>query len=69
MRSPEPPPRDGEGRAAKSRSGWAAPVGGGIDAILREDVLGLDAIYVQAKRYAEDNTLGPGTLSNPRIRA
>ncbi|NKK43482.1 restriction endonuclease [Rhizobium leguminosarum] len=28
---------------------------GGIDGIIHEDALGLDAVYVQAKRYASDN--------------
>jgi restriction system protein len=31
---------------------------GGIDGIIREDALGLDAVYIQAKRYAEDNPVG-----------
>lgn len=31
---------------------------GGIDGIIREDRLGLDLIYVQAKRYARDNAIG-----------
>jgi restriction system protein len=31
---------------------------GGIDGIIREDPLGLDIVYVQAKRYAEGNTIG-----------
>ena len=31
---------------------------GGVDGIIREDALGLDAVYIQAKRYAEDNTVG-----------
>lgn len=31
---------------------------GGIDGIINEDALGLDAVYVQAKRYAPDNTVG-----------
>jgi restriction system protein len=31
---------------------------GGIDGIVNEDALGLDAVYVQAKRYAEGNTVG-----------
>jgi restriction system protein len=30
----------------------------GIDGIVNEDVLGLDRVYIQAKRYAEDNTIG-----------
>ena len=31
---------------------------GGIDGIIKEDKLGLDNIYIQAKRYAENNTVG-----------
>lgn len=31
---------------------------GGIDGIIREDKLGLDQIYIQAKRYAKHNTVG-----------
>jgi restriction system protein len=31
---------------------------GGIDGVIREDALGLDVVYVQAKRYAEGNTVG-----------
>ena len=29
-----------------------------IDGIVNEDALGLDVIYLQAKRYAQDNTIG-----------
>ncbi len=31
---------------------------GGIDGIVKEDALGLDAVYIQAKRYARDHTVG-----------
>jgi len=31
---------------------------GGIDGVIKEDVLGLDVIYVQAKRYREQGTIG-----------
>jgi restriction endonuclease Mrr len=31
---------------------------GGIDGVIKEDALGLDIIYVQAKRYAEGRTVG-----------
>jgi len=31
---------------------------GGIDGLINEDVLGLDSIYLQAKRYARGNTVG-----------
>ncbi|MBB4302378.1 restriction system protein [Rhodobium orientis] len=30
---------------------------GGVDGVINEDRLGLDRIYVQAKRYAEENTI------------
>jgi restriction system protein len=31
---------------------------GGVDGVINEDVLGLDIIYLQAKRYAEGNAIG-----------
>jgi restriction system protein len=31
---------------------------GGIDGVIRQDALGLDLVYVQAKRYALDKTVG-----------
>lgn len=38
------------------------PIGGtgdgGVDGVIDQDALGLDQIYVQAKRYAEGNTVG-----------
>ncbi len=34
----------------------------GIDGIIKEDKLGLDKIYIQAKRYAIGNTIGKPTL-------
>ncbi len=37
---------------------------GGIDGVIREDALGLDFIYLQAKRYAEDNTVGSDAIRN-----
>ena len=33
-----------------------------MDGIIDQDRLGLDRIYVQAKRYAEGNTVGPGAI-------
>jgi restriction system protein len=30
----------------------------GIDGVVNEDPLGLDVVYIQAKRYASDNTVG-----------
>jgi restriction system protein len=35
---------------------------GGIDGIIRQDPLGLDRVYLQAKRYAADNSVGRPTL-------
>ena len=35
---------------------------GGIDGIINEDALGLDAVYVQAKRYAPENKVGRPAL-------
>ena len=37
---------------------------GGIDGTIREDALGLDEVYVQAKRYAEGTTVGESDLRN-----
>ena len=37
---------------------------GGIDGVIKEDALGLDEIYVQAKKYAEGNTVGEGDVRN-----
>ena len=37
---------------------------GGIDGTIREDALGLDEVYIQAKKYAADNTVGEGDLRN-----
>ena len=40
------------------------PGDGGIDVKIREDVLGLDEVYLQAKRYAAGSTVGEGDLRN-----
>ena len=37
---------------------------GGIDGTIREDILGLDEVYVQAKKYAEGKTVGESDLRN-----
>ena len=37
---------------------------GGIDGTIREDSLGLDEVYLQAKKYAEGNTVGAAALRN-----
>jgi restriction system protein len=51
---------------AMGYGGWSADSGkatqysadGGIDGIINEDPLGLETIYLQAKRYKESNTIG-----------
>lgn len=35
---------------------------GGVDGVIDEDELGLDRIYVQAKRYKADLAIGPGAI-------
>ena len=35
---------------------------GGIDGVIHEDALGLDAVYIQAKRYQDGNTVGAPVL-------
>lgn len=39
-----------------------SPNDGGIDGIINEDKLGLDKIYLQAKRYSRDNIVGRPVL-------
>lgn len=48
---------------------------GGIDGVIKEDRLGLDAVYIQAKRYKETNSIGRpqiqafvGALSSKKVR-
>lgn len=43
--------------AALGRSG-----DGGVDGVIDQDPLGVDQIYVQAKRYAEGNNIGAGAI-------
>ena len=35
---------------------------GGVDGVIDQDQLGLDRIYVQAKRYADGNTVGASAI-------
>jgi len=46
----------GSKRDAAERVGRSGD--GGVDGVIREDALGLDAIYVQAKKWARDRTIG-----------
>jgi restriction system protein len=50
----------GAGRDASEVRGKAGD--GGIDGVIREDKLGLDLIYVQAKRYGTGNIVGPDKI-------
>ena len=53
----------GGGDAAKGRvTGRSGD--GGIDGTIREDALGLDEVYVQAKKYAEGNAVSESDLRN-----
>jgi len=35
---------------------------GGLDGVIRQDALGIERVYVQAKRYARDNTVGSAEI-------
>ena len=37
---------------------------GGIDGVIRQDPLGLQNVYVQAKRYADDNSVGSPDINS-----
>jgi restriction system protein len=51
---------------SSARAGKALAVGktgdGGVDGVIDQDALGLDRVYVQAKRYADGNIVGPGAI-------
>jgi restriction system protein len=34
----------------------------GVDGVIDQDALGLDRVYIQAKRYAVGNSIGPGAI-------
>ncbi|MFE0021467.1 restriction endonuclease [Amycolatopsis sp. NPDC059021] len=48
----------GYGGRAGAAEHWGGSGDGGIDGVVRQDVLGLDRVYVQAKRYASDHAVG-----------
>jgi restriction system protein len=37
---------------------------GGVDGVVHQDPLGLDRVYIQAKRYKEGNTVGPHDINS-----
>ena len=49
---------------AQATSGRVLGRGGdnGVDGVIDQDALGLDRVYVQAKRYADGNPVGPGAI-------
>jgi restriction system protein len=34
----------------------------GVDGVIDQDALGLDRVYIQAKRYSDGNNIGPGAI-------
>lgn len=52
----------GYGYDSKSGITVGGPHDGGIDGIINEDKLGLDLIYLQAKRYKESQKIGSKDL-------
>jgi restriction system protein len=37
---------------------------GGVDGVVHQDPLGLDRVYIQAKRYRDGNTVGPDAINS-----
>jgi restriction system protein len=53
----------GQGREEMSQAlGGAGD--GGVDGVVHQDPLGLDRVYIQAKRYKEGNTVGPDAINS-----
>lgn len=50
------------GSAAKAGRALGKSGDGGIDGVIDEDLLGLDRIYIQAKRYEASNSVGPNYI-------
>jgi len=50
------------GSAAEAGRALGKSGDGGVDGVIDQDALGLDRIYVQAKRYADSNNVGPGAI-------
>ena len=42
---------------------------GGIEGVIEQDILGLNRVYIQAKRYADSNSVGRPDLASFRWRA
>jgi restriction system protein len=52
----------GYGGADKQARRLGGSGDGGVDGVIDQDPLGLERVYVQAKRYAADNTVGRETI-------
>jgi restriction system protein len=52
----------GYGGAEKQARRLGGSGDGGVDGVIDQDPLGLERVYVQAKRYAADNTVGRETI-------
>jgi len=54
----------GYGEGEDDISHLGGPGDGGVDGVINQDKLGLDQIYVQAKRYQEDSSIGPDVIQS-----
>ncbi|MFI6477622.1 restriction endonuclease [Nonomuraea sp. NPDC050663] len=52
----------GYGGAVSDAVHLGGPGDGGVDGMVRKDPLGLEQVYVQAKRYAADHPVGPAEV-------
>lgn len=53
----------GQGREEMARA-LGGSGDGGVDGVVHQDPLGLDRVYIQAKRYKEGNTVGPDAINS-----
>ena len=50
------------GSAAEAGRALGRSGDGGVDGVIDQDALGLDRVYIQAKRYADGNSVGPSAI-------
>ena len=53
----------GQGREEMARA-LGGSGDGGVDGVVNQDPLGLDRVYIQAKRYKAGNTVGPNDINS-----
>lgn len=53
----------GQGREELARA-LGGSGDGGVDGVVHQDALGLDRVYIQAKRYKDGNTVGPSEINS-----